>query len=146
MAERLISLSVPAETCSLKWVRAFFGSVVTDLGLTDGDRLVLALDEACANLLRHRCASIDDGRLDVRFGLDGELLRVRVGRFCVAGDVDKIRPRDLEDVRPGGLGTSFIEQIMDRVVFEPEPDGAGSMALLMEKRIGARDGDPAGED
>ena len=31
---------------------------------------------------------------------------------------EKIKPRNLDDVKPGGLGTFFINQIMDSVSFQ----------------------------
>jgi anti-sigma regulatory factor (Ser/Thr protein kinase) len=60
-------------------------------------------------------------------------VRLRIGSFCRARDCAAIKPRELQDVRPGGLGTSFIERLMDRVAFEPEPDRPDCVALVLEK-------------
>ena len=102
----------------------------------EAERIVLAVDEACSNVVKYRSAAIDPGAIDVTVKIDGQRVWVRIGRFCRAGDVDKIKPRDLADIRPGGLGTALIAGVMDRVEFEPEPDHAGCMALVLERRIG----------
>ena len=43
-------------------------------------------------------------------------------------------PAGLDDVRPGGLGTHFINEIMDEVRFLVPPGGRGNR-LEMVKRI-----------
>ena len=45
-----------------------------------------------------------------------------------------MKPRDLDDVRPGGLGTHFMAEVMDRVEFLTPPEGGGNL-LRMVKRI-----------
>jgi len=49
-------------------------------------------------------------------------------------DVSKVKPRDLEDIRPGGLGTHFIREVMDEVEFLRPPNDSGNI-LRMVKRI-----------
>ena len=47
----------------------------------------------------------------------------------------RVCPRDLDDLRPGGLGTHFIRSVMDEVEFLAPPPGAGNL-LHMRKRMG----------
>jgi len=44
------------------------------------------------------------------------------------------RPRDLDDLRPGGLGVHFIRQIMDEIRYLPSPEGVGNW-LSMKKYL-----------
>ena len=48
-------------------------------------------------------------------------------------DPEKIRGRNLEEIRPGGLGVHIIHQIMDSVLYEKRD--ASGMRLTMEKRL-----------
>jgi anti-sigma regulatory factor (Ser/Thr protein kinase) len=132
---RSYTASIPAETCSLKALRAFFGSVLEQAGCADPEPVILALDEACSNVIRYRCKTIDDGTIQVTAEVNPRWLRFRIGRFCKPEDIQKIKPRDLTDVRPGGLGTSFIEQIMDRVEYEPDPVHPDCLALILERSL-----------
>lgn len=132
---RRYAARIPAETCSLKALRAFFGSVLEQAGCSESEPMILALDEACSNVIRYRCETIDDGTIQVTAELNPRWLRFRIGRFCKPQDIQKIKPRDLSDVRPGGLGTSFIEQIMDRVEYEQDPDDPTCLSLVLEKTL-----------
>jgi sigma-B regulation protein RsbU (phosphoserine phosphatase) len=51
-------------------------------------------------------------------------------------DVSRCEPRDLDDVRPGGLGMHFMREIMDQVEFLQPPAGFGNL-LRMKKTIPA---------
>jgi len=135
MTSRSFSVSIPAEKRSLKCLRAFLRAVLDDVGCDKAEDLVLAVDEACSNVIKYRCRTIDDGQICVTAEFEPAALRVRVGRFCMTQDVGRIKPRELDDVRPGGLGTSFISRIMDRVEFEEEPGQPGCVALVLERAL-----------
>lgn len=91
--------------------------------------MVLALDEACTNVIRHAY-----GRACRPVRLEMRRLRDRVrfvlrdyGRQC---DPGKIRGRALEDIRPGGLGVHIIRQAFDGVSYAPQRRGT---KLILEK-------------
>ena len=63
---------------------------------------------------------------------DGLMLRIR--DFAPNVDPAKIAPRDLDDVRPGGLGTHFIRAVMDDASFIPLPDGEGNLLELVKRK------------
>ena len=63
---------------------------------------------------------------------DGLMLRIR--DFAPKVDQAKIRPRPLDEVRPGGLGTHFIRAVMDDANFIPLPDGEGNLLELVKRR------------
>ena len=54
--------------------------------------------------------------------------------FAPPVDPRRVKPRALDDVRPGGLGTHFINECMDECEFRAPPAGAGNR-LRMAKRI-----------
>jgi sigma-B regulation protein RsbU (phosphoserine phosphatase) len=137
MTRLSFQVTTPADARFLKAVRAFLSAILAEFTDEDGDMLVLALDEACSNLLKHRTAEMECP-VEVKVEVEGALVRFRVVDFCAAGDVSSIRPRPLKDIRPGGLGTHFIAEIMDRVEFEPDPLREGRMTLLLEKELAAR--------
>ena len=59
-----------------------------------------------------------------------------LGHTVTLRDIDpaKVQPRDLDDVRPGGLGTFLIREVMDSAEFVEPPPGCGNL-LRMVKRI-----------
>lgn len=126
----------PARAIHLAEVRDLVREICVSVGCGEACSrdIVLAVDEACQNIIRHAYArSIGD--LVVELRKDGDRLVVRLIDFAPPIDVDKIKPRPLEDIRPGGLGTHFIREVMDEVAFLPPPQGAGNLLQLI-KRIG----------
>lgn len=134
-ASLAFGIQVPAAPCHLKAIRDFFSHVFAEAQATEPDNLLLAVDEACANVIRHRCPSVCDGALYVQAEVRSEQIHLRIANYCQASDLPAIKPRDLNDVRPGGLGTSFIASIMDRVSYEREPTSNGAMALIMQRAL-----------
>jgi anti-sigma regulatory factor (Ser/Thr protein kinase) len=132
-------LTMPAEPASLKTARAFFRSFLEGLPTQTVEQVVLALDECCANIIRHRCDLLDDQKIRIDCERSADRLTFRIGRFCLASDVDSIHPRDLKEVRPGGLGTRFVNEIMSRVTYHPDPEFPGAMVLVLEKQLDQED-------
>ena len=146
MTERAYSMTVPSDARYLKVVRAFFKPVLEDHFGDSAGRLLLALDEACSNIVKHRESGEGCGVLQVRIRVTNDDLQIRLGDFCAKEDIPKVKPRDLEDVRPGGLGTHFIAEIMDRVMYQPEKDAPGRVALVLEKTLPHRSSDHGHHD
>tara|TARA_B100001057_G_scaffold115875_1_gene114386 strand:+ start:315 stop:725 length:411 start_codon:yes stop_codon:yes gene_type:complete len=109
------------ESASLKDVRVFAREVFKkDLIFEKHtDDLVLALAEAAQNIVKHgynNQPTKDEMKIVIKFHnniLSMELMDK--GKPVVPSN---IKPRDLDDIKAGGLGTFFIGQIMDEVVFK----------------------------
>ena len=95
--------------------------------------VVSAVDEACQNIIRHGYGGNGEIVLEIRRN-GARQLEVQLIDFAPPVDLAKIKPRRLDDVRPGGLGTHFMRTVMDEVVFMPPPMGAGNF-LKMTKAI-----------
>ncbi|MFA7234162.1 MAG: ATP-binding protein [Terrimicrobiaceae bacterium] len=104
-------------------VRNGFDECATEL-------MVLALDEACTNVIRHAYAhECRPVRLEMT-GLRG-LVRFVLRDYGHPCDPAKIKSRKLEDIRPGGLGVHIIKQAFDKVTYSPQAKGT---RLVLEKK------------
>jgi len=106
---------------SLKEVRSFSRDVFqkVDINQELKDELVLAIAEAAQNIVKHAYQGEDtDDKMEIKISL--EKGHLEIGFFDKGRPVekDKIRHRRIDDIKPGGLGTFFIQQIMDAVVFK----------------------------
>lgn len=81
-------------------------------------QLVLAVDEACTNIIRHAYEGRDDGKIEVDARADNGVWEVRVRDYGKKGDPGQIKGRELHDVKPGGLGLFFIQLAFDDVQFD----------------------------
>lgn len=122
---------------SLKDVRSFSREVFSKVNLNQDlkDELVLAIAEAAQNIVKHAYQNQEtDDKMEIKISLDnGEL---EIGFFDKGRPVDNsnVRHRKIDDVKPGGLGTFFIKQIMDAVVFK-EGEKPWINHLILTKKI-----------
>ena len=134
--EALLHLRFPARPERLKGVRGAVGKAAALCGPgADWVRdVVIAVDEACQNVIRHAYGGRADGEVIVEIRRRGDAMVVDVRDFADAVEPENIKPRDLDDLRPGGLGTHFMREAMDSVEFLVPPQGPGNI-LRMVKRI-----------
>ncbi len=133
--ETLLELRFPARTDRLKLIRGGVRAAARMCGFNDAtaQSIVLAVDEACQNVIVHGYKERAGGEivLGVFRCRDGILVRLR--DFAPPVDPTTIKPRALDDIRPGKLGSHFIHEIMDSVEFRPSPDGIGNLLEMIRR-------------
>jgi sigma-B regulation protein RsbU (phosphoserine phosphatase) len=134
--EPIFELRIPAFADRMSLLRVTLRSAAHHCGFDASatQDLVLAVCEACQNVIQHGYAGQEPGDIVLSMARSDDGVTVRVRDFAATVDPEKIRPRDLDDVRPGGLGIHFIENLMDSAVFLPGADGIGNV-LQMTKRV-----------
>ena len=137
MAERLIELCIPARISRMAMVRPAIRRAAEYCGFaeTEANDIVLAVAEACQNIVVHAYGPTLTGDIVIEIDRDGDEMTVRLSDTAPKVDQSRIAPRQLDDLRPGGLGTHFLREIMDRVEFEPDPQRQGKMVLVLEKAL-----------
>ena len=111
----------PVESSSLKEIRNFARDVLAKDNMfnTTKDDVVLALAEAAQNVVKHAYNGKPTGdtmRVEISFKDNQLIIEIYdKGKPVIP---DNIKPRKIDDVKPGGLGTFFIGQIMDEVIFK----------------------------
>jgi len=132
----LLSLHFEARPERLGEVREAVAGACRDAGCSEPCTrdVVLAVDEACQNVIRHAYHGDPEGRIGLELSRDGDRLVVYLRDFAPPVERAAIRPRDLDDLRPGGLGTHFIHEVMDEEAFLDAEPGPGNL-LRMTKRI-----------
>ena len=124
-------------SASLKEVRTFSRDVFEKINLPQDqkDELILAIAEAAQNIVKHGYKGVDSttDRMEIKIALsDGKL---EIGFFDKGKAVvpENIQHRKLDDIKPGGLGTFFIKQIMDSAVFKKDEKGWVNHLILTKK-------------
>ena len=125
-------------TSSLKEVRVFSREVFEKINIPQEqkDELVLAIAEAAQNIVKHGYKGVENttDKMQIRISLKSGELEIGFfdkGKPVVPGNVQH---RKLDDIKPGGLGTFFIKQIMDGAVFKKDQKGWVNH-LVLTKRI-----------
>lgn len=135
-ADRIIDLT--SDPCELVSVRDAVRDWIAGLGWSEvrvAD-VVLAVDEALTNVMRHGYENRTDQpiHLSMRTITDpvrGVAVEVEIRDWGRQVPLDEIRGRDLDDLRPGGLGVHIIRNLMDYAEYSHA--AGGGMRLLMRK-------------
>jgi len=135
-SRRLLELRFPARAAELKRTRDAVRESVEACGCSAKSTadIVLAIDEACQNIIRHAYCGESDEVIELDIDQRGHDLVFSLTDRAPAIDPSQVKPRDLDDVRPGGLGTHFIRRVMDVVEFSRPASGRGNL-LKMVRRI-----------
>ncbi len=149
----VLKLNLLSDPKTLCVVRATVGEMALTVGLSEAEArsLVLAVDEALTNIIRHAYRGSFDRPIEVFFfrgqERDGETLKdaleIRIRDQGAPVDPDKLRGRALDEIRPGGLGLHFIRQTADIVTFRHI---RGRNYLRLIKFLKPPKGDSAGKE
>ncbi|HAU38560.1 MAG TPA: hypothetical protein DCX07_12695 [Phycisphaerales bacterium] len=138
---RMTVLSVPSH---LPVVRAAVEKVCELAGVDEQaiGGVVLSVDEAMTNIIRHAYDGRGDQPIEIELSVtdsadDAPRLRICLRDFGRNVAPAEIRSRELDDVRPGGLGVHIMQECMDSVTYEPA-EGGGTR-LTLTKRIVAQE-------
>lgn len=136
-----IRLELLSNPLYLSGVREFIAGVAKRLGFTEThcSQLALAVDEAMANVIRHGYDTKTDGKIWINVAHKGDArsgLSMTVVIEDEAKQVDPctIKSRDLEDIRPGGLGVHIIKEVMDEATYEKRECDRGMRLTLVKKQ------------
>ena len=106
---------------SLKDVRNFCREVFEKLHIQEDlkDELVLAIAEAAQNIVKHafKNAANANELMVVQISCENNKLQIAFYDRGTPVDPKKVKHREIDNVKPGGLGTFFIQEIMDAVEF-----------------------------
>lgn len=143
--QRSIRLALYSTPSHLPIVRAATEEAARLVGFSDSDchQVVLAVDEALANIIEHAYEGRDDGPIEVtltplggcetRGGAEDRCIGLEVvlrdrGRTV---DPSAIRPpAPTSELRPGGLGVHIIHTCMDDVAYTVAEGGGSQMQMI----------------
>ena len=107
---------------SLKDVRVFCREVFEKLHIQEDlkDELVLAIAEAAQNIVKHafKNSASPTELMVVQISCENNKLQIAFYDRGTPVDPKKVKHRKIDNVKPGGLGTFFIQEIMDAVEFK----------------------------
>jgi len=117
-----VRLEIASQPALLAGARALVSSIAQRCGFDEIQcgQISLAVDEALCNIIRHGYNCRDDGRILISLSqreAQSPGIEIVIEDDALQVDPDTIRSRDLDDIRPGGLGVHIIREIMDEVSY-----------------------------
>lgn len=120
-----ITISFPGLVENIKLARSVLHVFLTFRGVFDKDIFdtELAINEAIANIIQHTYKGEPNYIVMTINWIDPNIIEILLKDFGPKVDPSKIKSRDLDDVRPGGLGVYIIKHIFDIMEFRDVAEG-----------------------
>jgi anti-sigma regulatory factor (Ser/Thr protein kinase) len=95
------------------FVRAFLEAV--DIPVAEKELMVLGLDEACTNVIRHAYDHAPDRPMSLVCERSAEVVAFRLRDFGAQCDPARLQGRPLDCVQPGGLGLHLMRRAFTEI-------------------------------
>lgn len=133
-----VAFDLCSRPCCLPVVRATVGQLAAMVGwdAAESRAIILAVDEALANVIRHAYHGRADERIELHcHAVEGEL-QFRIRDTGDPPDPASICAREVGCDKIGGLGTHIIRDVMDTVSYHSCDEGNWFLAVKRLRRQG----------
>ena len=136
--KNISELIVKSRTENLSLIRDFVSKKASAAGLSkeDIENIMLAVDEACTNIIKHAYKSYHDGEIVINLEFNSEKILISIIDHGSTFNPDSVPDPDLQKYykngRVGGLGMYLMKTLMDDVKYISVP-GEYNKVLLSKK-------------
>lgn len=135
MKDRAI-ITIPSHPKYLSLVRDVTARMGELYGMSDleVEDIKLAVDEACSNVIKHAYKGDTGKKIIVKFKIARKGFEVTIEDNGLKADEESIKGRNLDDLRPGGLGAHLIKKAFDVCAFDLKKKKGNRLRLFKYKR------------
>ena len=129
------TITIPSIPKFLALVRTVTAAMADIYGMPERTReeVKLAVDEACSNVIKHAYKGEPGQKIVVKYFL-ADSFEVVIEDSGIKARPADIAGRDLDDVRPGGLGIHFIKRTFDVFDFDRRKKKGNRLRLIRHRR------------
>src|SRR6267143_1753959 len=124
-----------SHTGNLALMRKFVRGFLDTYPLSEKERtlMVLGVDEACTNIIRHAYHLRDDQLISLSLEEKSDCVCLRLRDYGKHSHPDSMKSRPTDLIRPGGLGLHLMRLAFDQVQFVLRSRGT---ELVLTKNLG----------
>lgn len=126
-------LEIKSDPAELKNVRRNIENFCKEnVSKIDNFLVKLAVDEALQNIIRYAYDFDKTKKIIITLNkITDDSLKIEIRDFGKRVSTSNIKPRELDDVKPGGLGIHFIKSIAKKMSYEHKDDGGTILTLII---------------
>lgn len=130
-------LKFPGQSDNLEIIRETISKIAEKAGFDEDNinMIELAVDEACANVVKHAFQKDHTQPIDLDIIVDAKKFTIVVSDKGKGFDISKMKKPDMKDYltnrRVGGLGIHIIHTLMDEVEYDSVP-GKGTHVRMVK--------------
>ena len=135
-ATKSYRLKIPSQKDNLEIIRNFVSGVAKKVGFEeeDSNKIELAVDEACTNVIRHAYQEDESQDIDIAIKIDYQKFTVVVTDRGKSFKMEEVELPDMKEylaeLRVGGLGIYLMKTLMDEVDYQSRPDGKNVVRMV----------------
>jgi serine/threonine-protein kinase RsbW len=128
-------LTVKSRTENLAEIRDFVRSTALDVGFSNEtvENIVLAVDEACTNIIKHAYKFYPDGEILIKLKRSGGKFNIEIIDYGSSFEPEKVPVPDIQKFyqqhKVGGLGIYLMKTLMDDVKYVSVPGKYNTVRL-----------------
>ena len=129
-------LTVKSTTNNLSTIRNFIKVFSTEVGFDEetANKIVLASDEACTNIIKHAYKYSTSGKINVNASYNNKKFRISITDEGTHFNSKSIKEPNLkkyyEEKRIGGLGMFLMKKLMDEVIYSQSDAKKNKVTLI----------------
>jgi len=131
----MLKLSILSDPKNLVKIRQKLEKETKKAGFSQIDtyNIVLAVDEACTNIIRHSYKNDFTKKINLLVKTKKNNFVIEIKNYGIKPAKAKTLGRLPKKIKPGGLGVFFMKKIMDKVEYDTKPKKV--TRLIMSKKI-----------
>lgn len=132
-----VTITIPSHPKYLSIVRSVTGKMAQIYEITEPltEDMKLAVDEACANVIKHAYRGDRTKKISLKYKITKKSFNVIIEDSGIKAQTDLIKGRNLDDIRPGGLGIHFIKRVFDVFQFDETKKKGNRLILIKSMNI-----------
>ncbi|MFH1943446.1 MAG: ATP-binding protein [bacterium] len=136
MPTKSYRLRIPSQKDNLEIIRHFISGVARKVGFNSEDvnKIELAVDEACTNVIRHAYQNDETKDIDIAIKIDYQKFTVVVTDQGRSFNTEEVELPDMDtylaELRVGGLGIYLMKTLMDEVDYKSKPNGINEVRMV----------------
>jgi serine/threonine-protein kinase RsbW len=130
-----VKLEINSRTENLAEIREFINSAAAESGFSKEaiDNIILAVDEACTNIIKHAYKYFPDGKIILTLKTDNKTFTIDIVDYGKSFEPGLVPNPDLQkyfnEKRVGGLGMYLMKKLMDEVKYISVPGKFNQVSL-----------------
>lgn len=130
------TLTVSSSTDNLSAIRNFMETTAQESGFGKEDigKIILAVDEACTNIIKHAYNYSEKGTININVKLQNSRFSISISDKGKSFNPELIPEPDLreyhEQKKVGGLGMFLMKKLMDDVVYKTSANKQNQVVLI----------------
>ena len=134
-----MKLKILSHTKNLSLVREFISDAAQKFGFDEEttNKIVLATDEACTNIIRHAYHNADDKLIELFVDMKNNTFEVVIIDYGDSFNPANVKTPKLPDYikhyNKGGLGMYLMRSLVDKVEYKVEPGKKNLVRLVKHK-------------